>query len=931
MRPLTFLWGLLHVNTTSGIILPTSSSYTVDRTATSHTFDGIGGLSGGGATSRLLPDYAEPARAHILDYLFEPDFGASLQVLKVEIGGDSQSTDGTEASHMHDSDTVNLHAGYEWWLMKEAKARNPDIKLYGLAWAFPGWVGGRTNEPFDYPELTVRYLVEWVKGAKTEHGLKIDYLGIWNERSSDSTFVQMLRNTLNVEGFSETKLVVKDGSSTICSELANDTAYAASVDVIGLHYPTDYGNYEECQSLGKPIWASEESSSFDDLNGAACWGRIINAHWVLNQMTSSIMWNLVGAYYHGTSWYASSLLTAVEPWSGHYEINPVIWATAHVTQFTKVGWKYLANGSGSGELSQGGYYVTWVDPLSKRFTMNVVKISREHASCTRPKLPDFNASAETVVFKLASSMKAPSVLQVWHSNFETFDKDPPLFEHSTVAVKDGMFSLDVQVGDMYTVTTMTQGKKGSFGKIPESFRAFPLPYEDDFQDTPDSQGAKWLADQIGAFEVHDADDGKKSLVQMVPEQPIGWSDHGSRGPVSLIGMREWQDINISVDFRLPKERSLPLECGADSFPIDLTDRRCMGLDGFPGVSSASECRQLCCGLPTCSVWQWDVATGSCWAGHAANASSACSIEAGFQSQGREVPIQQSLMAGCLATRVDQMWQNGVIFCIDTEGQWNVTHAGPPLRHRRDGNFTRHPRNVASGKTSRIGRHWHRATLSVEGGHASVVLDGAELVSEVVVRDMDTGFAALGANGWFRIEYRNLAIVKTATGWEEPVGCPTPKVGTQLVAATCARNGLVRDDQGWNLLPSFQLQHHASGLCASLAEDGVVELEDCDSTSPHQQFVHDYTRIRNTETSITVNHVEQFLTGTKSGDVTVGMGGDWNTWSYFPNTRQLRNQYTSNRTLGPPMCLTACPPSRRRGNLRNLRRSAHKRVAPRSNA
>lgn len=30
----------------------------------------------------LLPNYAEPSRAQILDYLFKPNFGASLQILK---------------------------------------------------------------------------------------------------------------------------------------------------------------------------------------------------------------------------------------------------------------------------------------------------------------------------------------------------------------------------------------------------------------------------------------------------------------------------------------------------------------------------------------------------------------------------------------------------------------------------------------------------------------------------------------------------------------------------------------------------------------------------------------------------------------------------------------------------------------------------------
>merc|ERR1719498_1766041 len=114
-------------------------------------------------------------------------------------------------------------------------------------------------------------------------------------------------------------------------------------------------------------------------------------------------------------------------------------------------------------------------------------------------------------------MKAPSTLQVWHSNFETYGSEAPLMEHSTIAVKDGSFSLKVAVGDMFTITTLTdKGNKGSFKqKIPPSSPSFPLPYSDDFKSTEDSQDAKWLADQIGAFEVHASADGEKSLKQTV--------------------------------------------------------------------------------------------------------------------------------------------------------------------------------------------------------------------------------------------------------------------------------------------------------------------------------------------------------------------------------------------------------------------------------
>ncbi len=83
---------------------------------------------------------------------------------------------------MHSEDDLNYERGYEWWLMKEAKLRNPDIKLYGLPWAFPGWVGS-AGDPYSTPNKTADYVTKWVDGAKKVYGLDIDYVGIWNERS----------------------------------------------------------------------------------------------------------------------------------------------------------------------------------------------------------------------------------------------------------------------------------------------------------------------------------------------------------------------------------------------------------------------------------------------------------------------------------------------------------------------------------------------------------------------------------------------------------------------------------------------------------------------------------------------------------------------------------------------------------------------------
>lgn len=857
--------------------------FALDRGALDKPFDGIGAVSGGGATTLLLPQYPEPARSEILDYLFKPNFGASLQLLKVEIGGDAMSTDGSESSHMHADGQTNFQSGYEWWLMKEAKKRNPDIKLYGLAWAFPGWVADQTDDPFVSPELPVKYLLTWVQGAKKEHGLDIEYLGIWNERAADSAFVKLLRRRLDQAGFRGVRIVVKDGDAGICRDLAADAAYREAVHAVALHYPDDRSDFTSCHRLGLPVWASEESSSFDDLNGAACWARVMNAHWVLNSMTSNMMWNLVGSYYHGTDWYASSIMTANQPWSGHYEVNPVIWATAHVTQFVDVGWRFLRHNQGSGKLLKGGFYTTYVDPRNRSsFTLNVVKISRSHAACTRPEIGNYATEAETVTFRLADELEAPEELQVWYSYLEAPDESrATLFEkRPSIRVVNRLFTLEVPVGALFTVTTRRdRGSKGSFPNQAQSSPSFPLPHFDDLQSAPAFQDAALLADQIGVFEVHPSSDGLKSLRQMVPELPIGWCDpvNGweveTGGPHTILGMREWQDVQVSVDFKLPPER--------------------------PGMRTSSP------------------------------------------------------DGACVAARADQMWKHGVFLCVAADGRFVLQRAGLPMQgpisnasSSKSTGFVRDahssPRYVAAKSRrkaflqdarfqrdsfgeARVGTYasghakmevrrgdWHRLTLRVQRSDpaspeslAEAWLDDEKLAG-VSVRDRDTGFVGLGANGWFPIEFRNLNITKAPRGWETAPSCPRPQLGDLVNTHPCARNGLVREDQRWRLLPSFQIQHVGSGFCAT-NERGLVRLRDCDAANSDQLFKHDYTRIRNRAEHMNVPGKGVF--GGANGLAVVGMTRrlNWKSWSYFPNTEQLRNQYVADDdSLGYPQCLSTCP-------------------------
>ena len=127
-------------------------------------FEGIGALSAG-ASSRLLIDYPEPQGSIVLDLLFKPKYALSLQYLKVEVGGGANSTDGTEPSHARTKKELlepkpeYYQRGYEWWLMEEAKKRNPRIQIGALAWSAPGWIG---NGEFFSKDM-IDYYIAFIK------------------------------------------------------------------------------------------------------------------------------------------------------------------------------------------------------------------------------------------------------------------------------------------------------------------------------------------------------------------------------------------------------------------------------------------------------------------------------------------------------------------------------------------------------------------------------------------------------------------------------------------------------------------------------------------------------------------------------------------------------------------------------------------------
>ncbi len=484
-----------------------STAITVNGTQGGRTFDGIGAISGGGGNTRLLTDYPAAQQSQILDYLFKPGYGAALQILKVEIGGDTNSTDGSESSHMHASGTANCGTGYEWWLMQQAQARNPNIKFYGLAWGAPGWIGGGSFWSTDM----ITYIVSWLNCAKSK-GLTISYLGGWNERGYNISWYEQLRSTLNADGYSGVQIVGADSDWTIANDLVNNASFAAAVQVIGAHYPCGYLSSEAtCNSTsnalatGKQLWASENGSQ-DYNGGAAAMARADNRAYLDGKMTATINWPIIAAVYPNLPFNTDGLIWANQPWSGWYSVGKQLWVTAQTTQFTAPRWSYIDSASGylQGSRSNGSY-VTLKSPNGSDWSSII-----ETADA---------ASAQTVSYTIAGGLSTGTV-HVWSTNVNSSSPSNWFVHSADITPSGGSFSLTVQPGYVYSLTTTTGQGKGTAASPAQGTLA--LPYSDTFDNDTVDQQPPLLAQQQGAFETEPCAAGRsgRCLQQQAPVQPI---------------------------------------------------------------------------------------------------------------------------------------------------------------------------------------------------------------------------------------------------------------------------------------------------------------------------------------------------------------------------------------------------------------------------
>eukprot|EP01052_Picozoa_sp_SAG31_P008435 SAG31_NODE_426_length_15814_cov_25.737066_7_plen_1209_part_00 len=609
-----------------------SSEYAVDGAQLGPSLHSVGAQSTAG-TARLLVDYPPVQREQVLDLLFRPQYGASLQHLKVEIGGDAQISSGAEASPMRSPPTAggnaenNFNRGYEHWLMAEAKKRNPDIILLGLVYAWPDWINPAGKSPYESAvteQNAATYVASWVSGVRRSHNLTIDWVGCWyvlcgsrplrahtctgsilcpaspscrNEREYTTSYIKTLRKALDAHGHGTTKIVASDRDwEPISSDFLKDPDLRSSVDALTQHYPhcdasngaPGKGKGAHCgasnqnalaahREYGVQLWSSEDYSCWTDSQGAGVWASEINSQYIGGNITMVSAWHLVSAFYPTVAFWNEGMMSATEPWSGYFVASPTLWASAHTTQFTRPGMRYLPQGKGAGELAGGGTYVSFFDPQAGDLTIVIETAGPAIGSfcdsnCNGKCMFTAAPTSQTVTFVL-SNLKlraATTKLVHWQTRLGLQASQLQLFKRmQDVQIVNGTVSVVVDSDSVVTLSTVRTATKAGDGTVLESIPAskpFPLPYSDDFEASQPPSVGKYWSDMDGGFEV--ATSGifsnvasKNQVLKQTVFKPACCNFIPKLDgplPVSIIGSSSWENVEASISIALPKSGGFAL-------------------------------------------------------------------------------------------------------------------------------------------------------------------------------------------------------------------------------------------------------------------------------------------------------------------------------------------------------------------------------------
>jgi galactosylceramidase len=138
-------------------------------------------------------------------------------------------------------------------------------------------------------------------------------------------------------------------------------------------------------------------------------------------------------------------------------------------------------------------------------------------------------------------------LCVWRSN-----TSEQFVQLEDIAPVNGVLTITLDPKSIYSISTTSGQRKGTFGNIPES-KPFPFPYYENFESYKNPKNWGYLphytADIAGVFEIAERPDKKGNcLRQVIGEKAQSWAPEWR--PYTVLGDQNWTDYEISADIYL---------------------------------------------------------------------------------------------------------------------------------------------------------------------------------------------------------------------------------------------------------------------------------------------------------------------------------------------------------------------------------------------
>ncbi|MFG6503059.1 fibronectin type III domain-containing protein [Microbacterium sp. P05] len=505
-----------------------------------NTFGGFGSVSCNN-TSNLLLDYKEEQPEvywRIMHLLFDPETGAGLKHIKVELGADNNTSSGAEPATKRSADEpANVLRGAGFHFIADAQSINPDIEVEALRWGEPSWTQGNSD-------LRYQWYKETIDAAYDTYGVEFDYLSpsqnevhanyINSELAWTVDFAERLERDAEAEGarydYSRIKMVALDSYrnvGAVSRAILASPGALEQVDAVGYHYDIsgdasltrlnkEYG-MEVLYSEGvSPMIEPEYRINADPARGGIggtvgavdIADRFINAYrWSGSDpdpahMTTFLFQPAVSAMYEGSQYSPKNLIRASDPWSGYYEGGVGLTMVRHFMQFIEEGWEYVEGASyGDGTKGDGGTnvdsstrtYLTLRTPEAEVAAGADAEFSQVHANNTRTQ-----RNFEVKVANLDSGADTP--LAVWETRgpdagegvdanyFQNIGKVVPVRTETVDGVEYQVYRVQVQPYSIVTLSTLPDGVHGSTEPYtpgeyvsPASDSILPLPYTDDYE------------------------------------------------------------------------------------------------------------------------------------------------------------------------------------------------------------------------------------------------------------------------------------------------------------------------------------------------------------------------------------------------------------------------------------------------------------------